>query len=272
MALDRLLISAAHLQHEIQAVVLLDCRFVLTNPDAGELAYSESHLPGAHYLHLERDLSAQAKGIGGRHPLPTAQGLCQRLAQLGVGRDTPVVIYDDSRLAYAARCWWLMRALGYTRLRILDGGFGAWLAAGLPVDARRSQPTAVTAHSAQSYAKSVDIEGVRAALTGGAILIDSREQRRYLGLEEPIDPVAGHIPGALNFPWQGVTDEAGLALPANEQSARWSKLEADRALVVYCGSGVTACVNILSLSLAGREDVQLYAGSWSDWCARMPTD
>ena len=130
-------------------------------------------------------------------------------------------------------------------------------------------PVPGSAPGASAYAASVDIAGLKASRAGGAVLIDSREEKRYQGLEEPIDPVAGHIPGAMNYPWQSVTDEQGMALHRSQQVLRWQELEPERELVVYCGSGVTACVNILSLHLAGRDDVKLYAGSWSDWCSWM---
>jgi thiosulfate/3-mercaptopyruvate sulfurtransferase len=145
----------------------------------------------------------------------------------------------------------------------------AWLKAGGELTDVIPGSLPVSAHSASDYADTVDIDGLRESMAGGAVLIDSREEKRYLGLEELIDPVAGHIPGAMNYPWQSVTDERGVALNRTQQVLRWQELEPDRELVVYCGSGVTACVNILSLQLAGRKDVKLYAGSWSDWCSWM---
>jgi thiosulfate/3-mercaptopyruvate sulfurtransferase len=186
---------------------------------------------------------------------------------MGIGSDTAVVAYDANGMAYAARLWWMMNALGYRNVRVLDGGLQAWVDAGGEISEVVPEALPVAAHIAGDYAASVEIDGLRQAMAGGAVLIDSREEKRYRGLEEPIDPVAGHIPGALNYPWQSVTDEQGLALNGAQQKLRWQELEPDRELVVYCGSGVTACVNILSLHLAGRKDVILYAGSWSDWCS-----
>jgi thiosulfate/3-mercaptopyruvate sulfurtransferase len=261
------LVSARRLQDELEDVVVVDCRFSLADTDAGDSAYLQGHIPGAHYLHLERDLSGPVAGSGGRHPLPDPQQFCRRLAELGITRDTPVVAYDDSRFAFASRLWWMMSALGFTRVRLLDGGLNAWTNCGGALESSVPSSAAVTAHSAREFAARLDIKGVRQAQARGAVLIDSREERRYLGLEEPIDPVAGHIPGAVNYPWQGVTDESGLALGALQQQQRWQDLDADQELVVYCGSGVTACVNLLSLRLAGRRDAQLYSGSWSDWCS-----
>jgi len=266
---DNPLMSAEELNDRREELVVLDCRFSLADPDAGEAAYREAHLLGAFYLHLERDLSGPVSRHGGRHPLPEPAVFNQRLAEVGIGRDTPVVTYDDSGFAFAARAWWMMKALGYTDVRILNGGLEAWYQLGGILSDIIPEADAVAPHDGASYAGVVDIDGLRAAQAEGAILIDSREEKRYQGLEEPIDPVAGHIPGAVNYPWQGVSNEAGYALAKPQHLQRWSELEAERPLVVYCGSGVTACVNLLSLTLAGREDARLYAGSWSDWCSRM---
>jgi thiosulfate/3-mercaptopyruvate sulfurtransferase len=263
------LISAGQLLARAGDVIVVDCRFSLTDADAGEKQYRESHIPGAVYLHLQRDMSAPVAEHGGRHPLPDPAQFCDRLAALGIGRDTAVVAYDATGMAYATRLWWMMTGLGYTDVRVLDGGLQAWLNAGGELTDEISRPLPVSAHSAFGYAACVDIDGLKQSLAAGAILIDSREEKRYRGLEEPVDPVAGHIPGAMNYPWQSVTDEQGVALDRAQQLLRWQELEPDRELVVYCGSGVTACVNILSLRLAGREDVKLYAGSWSDWCSWM---
>lgn len=264
-----LLIDAATLKACLADVVVVDCRFSLVDEAAGEAAYRAGHIPGAHYLHLNRDLSAPLGEHGGRHPLPDAQAFCDRLAQLGVGRDTPVVAYCDSRFAFSSRLWWMMQALGYTRVQLLDGGYPSWVANGGEESTEDAAREPVEPHRADAYAGRLDIDGMREAQGEGALLVDSREERRYLGLEEPIDPVAGHIPGALNYPWQGVSDESGRALAADAQQRRWQDIESDQELVVYCGSGVTACVNLLSLRLAGREGARLYAGSWSDWCSYL---
>ena len=187
----------------------------------------------------------------------------------GIGPDTAVVAYDDSRFAFASRLWWLMRSLGYRPPRLLNGGFQAWLAAGGNPEPGEVETLAGVAGSDAQFTGYCDIEGLREAQQSGATLVDSREERRYQGLEEPIDPVAGHIPGAINRPWQGVTGPAGCALDAARLREYWGDaLEAD-TLVVYCGSGVTACVNLFSLALLGRDDATLYAGSWSDWCSYL---
>ncbi len=267
------LISSSELAENLAGpgigTVIVDCRFSLAEPGEGYAQYQQGHLPCAHYLHLEKDLSGPQATHGGRHPLPDPQHFCSVLGALGISTDTPVVAYDNSRFAFASRLWWMMRSLGYSNVRVLDGGLNSWIAEGGELSAETSDPVAVGAHQSTKYIGVVDFDGVRSSQAANALLIDSREEKRYQGLEEPIDPVAGHIPGALNFPWQDVTDDNGMALSADAQGMRWQEVAEDK-LVVYCGSGVTACVNLLSLSIAGRDDAQLYGGSWSDWCSRMP--
>lgn len=258
---------------ELGAAVIFDCRFSLAEPGAGELLYREGHIPGAHYLHLERDMSAPVKRHGGRHPLPAPEDFVALLASFGVEPGTDVIAYDDHRLAYATRLWWLMSSLGFKPPVILNGGYQAWLGAG--GESSCEVPAALAALKqgitewTVSYTGYCDIKGLGAAQDSGCTLIDSREARRYQGLEEPIDPIAGHIPGALNHPWQGVTDSEGRFLAAQEQREHWGEVLNAERLVVYCGSGVTACVNLFSLASLGRDDALLYAGSWSDWCSYL---
>jgi thiosulfate/3-mercaptopyruvate sulfurtransferase len=264
---EQTLITADELSRRLDAVVVLDCRFSLGDAGAGARAHAEGHIPGAHYLHLERDLSGPVGRHGGRHPLPEPALFAARLAGLGIDRSTPVVAYDDSGFAFAARLWWMMKALDYRDLRLLDGGFAAWRAAGGNVESDAPQARPVPPPLVADYRGKLDMHAVQRAREQGALLVDSRDAPRFQGLEEPIDPVAGHIPGALNLPWQEVTDAAGFALNAQAQAERLAPLAADRELVVYCGSGVTACVNLLALELAGRPGARLYPGSWSDWCS-----
>jgi len=249
--------------------VVFDCRFALADPAEGQRLYDAGHVPGAHYLDLNRDLAGPVGAHGGRHPLPDPVAFAATLARCGVGRDTPVVAYDDTRLAFASRLWWLMRALGYRPPRLLNGGYAGFLqAGGVPVtEPAGHRPRA--AETVAGFRGSCDIEGVRAAQARGALLVDSREPQRYRGETEPIDPLAGHIPGAVNRPWQGVTDGGGRVLDAAGLRAHWADALAAEDLVVYCGSGVTACVNLFALALLGRDDAVLYAGSWSDWCSYL---
>lgn len=265
------LVSAAWLaEHGNDSqVAIVDCRFNLAQPNLGYQQYQAGHLLGAHYLDLNRDLAGSVGLHGGRHPLPDVAALAQTLGDLGISSDPPtlVVAYDDSNLAFAARAWWLLRYLGHDRVAVLDGGFSGWCQAGYPVttDLPAPQPRVFTPQVRSHWV--VDIHQVKARKDqSGVVLVDSREPARYRGEVEPIDPIAGHIPGAVNYPWKDVTDAQGRVHPAAEQQHRWQSVQSAEEIIVYCGSGVTACVNLLSLELAGLQGY-LYAGSWSDWCS-----
>ena len=249
--------------------LVADCRFALADPAAGEAAYRAAHIPGAVYLHLERDLSAPVAATGGRHPLPSPEAFGRTMRRIGLDAGRLLVACDDSRGAFAARLWWLARYFGHERVCVLDGGVTAWTRAGLALDAAIPAPAAGDFGPCPRAAMRIDYEELEPRVAAGTlILVDSREPRRYAGLEEPIDPVAGHVPGALNRPWAGATHEAnGCFLDSAAQAERWRGVDAQQ-LVVYCGSGVTACVNLLSLELAGIRGARLYPGSWSDWCSR----
>lgn len=250
-------------------VVIIDCRFSLADPELGQKQYQESHIPGAFYLDLNRDLASSVGKHGGRHPLPNIGELADKLSAIGINSaETLVIAYDDSRLAFAARLWWLLRYMGHSKVALLDGGFSGWKAAGYPVTNILPEPRQgnFVAHLQQDLA--VDIEAVKERKDlPGTVLVDSRESERYEGLREPIDPIAGHIPGAVNYPWQEVTDKTGKVRLTSEQKHRWTELEKAEEIIVYCGSGVTACVNLLSLEIAGIPNAKLYVGSWSDWCS-----
>lgn len=270
--MGRWLISAKELAAGLAdaTTVVVDCRFSLQDTGLGARQYAEGHIPGSHYANLDRDLSGPRGTHGGRHPLPSIEALSATLAGWGIDSDPPsrVVVYDDSRFAFGARLWWLLRYCGHDNVRVLDGGFRAWVEAGLPVD--QHVPAAAQGNFVARVRPDmvVDRQQVIALRDRpGHELIDSRETPRFLGLEEPIDPHAGHIEGACNYPWQQVADEQGRFASREAQAQRWGDTLAQENLVVYCGSGVTACVNLLSLAELGREDAQLYAGSWSDWCS-----
>jgi len=257
---------AACYQHD--DVIVVDCRFSLADTGQGQALYRQSHIPGASYLHLEKDLSAPKQRHGGRHPLPDINKLEALFSGLGINARTRVIAYDDSRFAFAARLWWLLRYVGHEQVQLLDGGFKAWCEQGLAVTASEPANTAQPFVARPRPQLVVDINEVKTVPhSPGAVLIDSREAKRFLGIEEPIDPVAGHINGAENYPWQDVTDAKGFFLGADQQRARWGSLLTRDEIVVYCGSGVTACVNLFSLATVGREDAKLYTGSWSDWCS-----
>ncbi|MFM7427685.1 MAG: sulfurtransferase [Elainella sp.] len=303
------LVTAEWLQNHLShpQVVIMDCRFALADPAAGQRAYSVDHIPGAHYLDLNRDLSGPVQRHGGRHPLPRPDVLAAKLTALGIRSATPldqtlddavaptlVVAYDDSRFAFAARLWWLLRYYGHDQVVVLDGGYGAWRSAGYPVTPvvpEVAQPGRFVPQLRPHW--TVEISAIHQAISQPDLpltLIDSREAERYRGEREPIDPIAGHIPGAVNYPWAEVTDASGFAQPLEIQQQRWSNLPdqtapdpaalassntapsdtapSDTPPVVYCGSGVTACVNLLSLAMIGRF-ARLYPGSWSDWCSYL---
>ncbi|MBW4473186.1 MAG: sulfurtransferase [Stenomitos rutilans HA7619-LM2] len=253
-------------------VAIADCRFSLMQPALGREQYQAGHIPGAVYLDLNQDLSNPVGEHGGRHPLPDVAQLSKKLSAMGVDStpeaQTLVVAYDDSRLAFASRLWWLLRYLGHDRVTVLDGGFAGWKAVGYSVTQAVSAPKAGAFVPQLRSDLVVGIGDVKTRKASPEVmLVDSREAERYRGDHEPIDPIAGHIPGAVNYPWQGVTDADGYVLPVETQRHRWHDLEAAHELLVYCGSGVTACVNLLSLELADIHTGKLYAGSWSDWCS-----
>jgi thiosulfate/3-mercaptopyruvate sulfurtransferase len=256
-------------------IVIVDCRFALAQPALGQQQYEAGHIPGAHYLDLNRDLSSPVGKHGGRHPLPDVTTLTAKLAAIGIHSEPPagptlIVVYDDSRLAFAARLWWLLRYLGHDRVAVLDGGFAAWQAVGYPVS-KEISPAQLGQFMPRLHPdRVVDIETVKQRKDlPGVVLVDSREGERYRGEREPIDPIAGHIPGAVNYPWQDVTASDGKLRSIAEQRQRWTAVEPATEVLVYCGSGVTACVNLLSLELAGIPTGKLYAGSWSDWCSYL---
>ncbi|MBB3113797.1 thiosulfate/3-mercaptopyruvate sulfurtransferase [Paenibacillus phyllosphaerae] len=252
-------------------IVIVDCRFTLGKPESGRAAYEEAHIPGAIYLDLEQDLSGpvEADGSGGRHPLPDPATLAARLGRAGISNESRVVAYDDQGGAMASRLWWLMKYLGHDNVFVMDGGFKAWTEANFPVTAEQritipAQFLATVQHNLLSEV--YDVQDVVAG-TKSATLIDSREPARYRGEVEPIDPVAGHIPGAKNVLWAEGRGADGLWKSTEEQAARFEGLSVnkDDEIIVYCGSGVTATPNVMALLEAGYTNVKLYAGSWSDW-------
>ncbi len=254
---------------ENQEVVVIDCRFSLADPALGRQKYLEFHIPGAHYLDLNQDLSAPVQKYGGRHPLPDPEILAAKFAQMGIEfGQTLVVAYDDSRLAFASRLWWLLRYYGHDRVAVLDGGYPQWLKAGLPVSVVEPVSKLATFVPQIQQGWTVSIEAVADCDEHSPIvLIDAREADRYAGIREPIDPYAGRISGAYNYPWQEATDGDGWLLSESCQQQRWQQLPANKTKVLYCGSGVTACVNALSLAIGGYPAPLLYPGGWSDWCA-----
>lgn len=250
---------------------LLDCRFALEDPDYGIRSYQQAHIPGACFLDLERDLSGEVlPGRSGRHPLPPAEHLIARLRRCGLDDDCEVVLYDDGPGAFAARAWWLLLWLGKRDgLYLLDGGLRAWHEAGLPLDAKRPEPACGNFQGQPDATLTVEADQLLQQLDDPRqTLIDARALPRFRGEVEPIDPVAGHIPGALCAPFTDNLDAAGRFLPADQLHARFTALLNGRPaerVVGYCGSGVTACHNLFAMSLAGLPLARLYPGSWSEW-------
>jgi thiosulfate/3-mercaptopyruvate sulfurtransferase len=254
--------------------VVLDCRFELTLPEWGEQAWAAGHIPGALYAHLDRDLSGPVTAASGRHPLPEVAELAATFGRFGIDGGTQVVAYDQGAGAYAARLWWLLRWLGHAQAAVLDGGFAAWERAGLPVSsaAVRRAPRSFGPRPAQEQV--VTTAALAAALSRGALargeplLVDARGADRFAGENETIDPVAGHVPGARNHPFAGNLGADGRFRPPGELRRAWQQTLRGRqpaSLVAMCGSGVTACHNLLALEVAGLSGGRLYAGSWSEW-------
>jgi thiosulfate/3-mercaptopyruvate sulfurtransferase len=267
-----LLIDAAKLTAHLDdpAWRIVDVRHQLADVNCGEAAYLAGHIPGAVFMHCDRDLSAPMNGSNGRHPLPDPQRLAARLGALGIGPETQVVAYDDSQGMIASRLWWLLRWLGHDRVAVLDGGFQAWQAAGGQLDTAVPNPPAASFEpSVRDLA--VDVDYVGSFLQTSRIhLIDARSPDRFRGENETIDPVGGRIPGACNRFFRDNLQADGRFKPAAELRAEWLALLAGRApeqVVHHCGSGVSACHNILAMEIAGLSGSRLYGGSWSEWCA-----
>lgn len=245
-----------------------DCRFELSNPAAGFAAWQAGHIPGALHVDLEKDLSLPVTPETGRHPLPSPEAFAATLSRLGIGNATKVACYDGGQGAYAARLWWMLRWLGHDAVAVLDGGFAAWAAEGRPVSTvPASRPSArFTARPRPGLV--LDAAGVAAALARGETLVDVRGAERFAGSVEPIDAVAGHVPGAKNLPFvENLGPDGHFRGPA-ELAALWRSragAEPGRAPVCMCGSGVTACQGLLALEAAGIAGGRLYAGSWSEW-------
>ncbi|MCK0510845.1 sulfurtransferase [Aromatoleum buckelii] len=249
---------------------IVDCRHDLADPGFGRAAYERGHLPGAHFLHLDDDLSGRMTGTNGRHPLPDPADFAARLGRIGIGNDTQVIAYDDAGGMFAARLWWMMRWLGHRRVAVLDGGLVAWCAAGqaLTIKTPSVQPT--------TYSLSLQPAVVDAAFvldhlyTDEILLIDARSPDRFRGENEPLDPVGGHIPGAKNRFFRdnliGGACFKQASVLREEFGALLKGRDAHR-VVHQCGSGVTACHNLLAMESAGLSGSRLYAGSWSEWCA-----
>lgn len=266
------LISAEELAGRLgdDALVVIDCRHDLARPDAGESAWADSHIPGALFMHLDRDLSSAKTGSNGRHPLPSPAAFSALLGRCGITPQHSVVAYDDAGGMFAARLWWMLRWVGHADAAVLDGGLAAWRAAGGALDQSvRSRPA--TRYPEGAVDSTVDADALLANLDGGALLVvDARAPDRFRGENETLDPVGGHIPGAVNRFFKLNLADDGRFKPADVLRAEWCAIANGRnpaTLVMQCGSGVTACHNLLALELAGLSGARLYPGSWSEWCS-----
>jgi thiosulfate/3-mercaptopyruvate sulfurtransferase len=265
------LIDAATLSQQLERsdLVLFDCRFELGNPSWGEREYALAHLPGARYLHLDRDLSSPVGSDTGRHPLPDPRNFARALTSQGVGADCQLIAYDQGNGVYASRLWWLARWIGLKHVAVLDGGLAAWKSAGLPLTQEVPVPTRgelpVTVNEG-AWLTTGAVDRLRGL--PGHLLIDARGADRFSGRNETIDPVAGHVPGARNRPFAGNLGVDGRFLGPAELRQRWSTILGSlpaSAVVAMCGSGVSACHNLLALEHAGLSGARLYPGSWSEW-------
>ena len=246
-------------------LVIIDCRFALGDTEAGRKAYAESHLHGAVYAHLDEDLSGPiVPGKTGRHPLPDPSVFAEKLGSWGIDDSVHVVAYDNMGSPFAARLWWMLKWMGHDAVSVLDGGWPAWVEAGLPTSTEIHTPTPRTFSARPQHELLATARDVEAAI-GNATLIDARGEERFAGRNEPLDPVAGHIPSAICYPWAGNLDERKHFLPAEKLRERFADLENADAPILYCGSGVTAAHNALAIVLAGFPLPRLYAGSWSEW-------
>ncbi len=250
-------------------LAIVDCRFELGNPGQGRRLYDAGHIPGALFASMDDDLAGPVLPATGRHPLPAPEDFSRALAGWGIETHTPVVAYDQGHGAGAARLWWLLRAIGHTApVQVLDGGIAAWTAAGLPLSTEGTQ-RAATQVTPRPFAGWLTAAQVAEGLDAGSIqLVDARGADRFAGQNETIDPVAGHVPGALNRPFLQNLGPDGCFKRAEVLRHEWSALlghEEGSQVVAMCGSGITACQNLLALEVAGLAGGRLYAGSWSEW-------
>jgi thiosulfate/3-mercaptopyruvate sulfurtransferase len=259
------LVSSSWLRERLDdpGMCVVDCRFRLGEPGTGEELWRAGHIPGAAFMDLDSELASEP-GERGRHPLPDADVFQAAARRAGIGPDTLVVAYDEAAEGGAARLWWLLRHFGHKRVAVLDGGLRAWRAEGGPLTAGPDQPP-----SGDFVARPREGDTAEAEALAGSLLLDARAPERYRGELEPIDPVAGHIPGAVNLPFAALAPDGRFLSPEELRTAFEAAGAApDRELVAYCGSGVTACVLLLAAEVAGLERGRLYPGSWSEWSGR----
>lgn len=255
-----------------EEVVVIDVRSNLMDPDKGLKQYKHSHIPGAYYLHLTNDLSGEVKEHGGNHPLPDVEPFTKKLTDFGITENTYVVVYDEKNDMFAPRAWWLLQYVGVQNVFVLNGGFTAWVNAGYDVTAE--VPPKKQSRFTPNVQKdaTVTMEEVRDRNRSTSVLIDSRAYERYIGKTEPLYKKAGHIPGAVHYFWQDVLDESGSWKKVEQLKKHFAPLKEAEEIIVSCGSGISACPNILALKMAGFKNVKLYPGSFSDWISYEEND
>jgi thiosulfate/3-mercaptopyruvate sulfurtransferase len=260
---------AAHLDDP--AWVIVDCRFDLADTSKGERQYGEEHIPGARYAHLDRDLSGPKTGTNGRHPLPTPDALRQRFGALGITTASQVIAYDADIGMYASRFWWMLRWMGHDRVAVLDGGLARWEREGYPLRQGAESWTATRFLGEPREGWRLTVDELASVLDDpSTLLVDARSNERFHGMGETLDPVAGHIPGAVNYFFQQNLSADKTFKSPEELKAQWAPVLEDRdprEVVVYCGSGVSACHNLLALEHAGVSGARIFPGSWSEWVA-----
>ena len=271
------LMNAMALQQALAAPnsdgLVLDCSFDLADPAAGRRSHDAGHVPGAFHVSLDDTLSSAKTGRNGRHPLPERAAFAQAMAALGANDDTLIVAYDNAAGMYAARLWWMLRWAGHAKVAVLDGGYAAWVADGGAISTTASAPRAAGRFTLrESLVRSLDYQQMLANVSSAEhLVVDARAPDRYRGENETLDPVGGHIPGALNRLFRGNLAADGRFKPAETLRSEWLALIGDKpvdSVVNQCGSGVTACHNLLALEVAGLSGAALYPGSWSEWCAQ----
>lgn len=267
------LISAADLAAHLDAPdwVICDCRHALNDPEAGRQSYREGHIPGARFVHLDEDMAGPLSGKNGRHPLPAPEAFAETLGRLGITPDQQVIAYDDGSATFAARWWWMLRWIGHEAVAVLDGGWTQW------VNENRPVTTVPPRHEASQYPVGprddlwVNVDFVSGHLHQDSMtLVDARSPDRFAGQNETLDPVGGHIPGAHNRFFRDNLEVSGRFKPASQLREEFSALMgtgSPHQVVHQCGSGVTACNNLLAMEIAGLSGSRLYPGSWSEWCA-----
>jgi thiosulfate/3-mercaptopyruvate sulfurtransferase len=264
------LITADELAEAIDRCLVIDCRHDLTDREAGRRGFAEAHVPGARFVHLDEQLSGPKDGHNGRHPMPPRESVRALLESLGLDDDRQLVVYDTAGGSTAGRLWWMARWIGHEAVAVLDGGLPAWRKAGFPVSAEMPPPARAGRLALRApLAALVDVaETARAAVAPERLVVDARAADRYRGEVEPFDPVAGHIPGSVNRPWGSNVREDGRFKPAPVLRAEFEALlggRAPAAMVNSCGSGVSACHNLLAMAHAGLPGAALFGGSWSEW-------